>query len=234
MTQELNAEKILKDTAVKSFYQATKLAANIYDEGYVLDLDKAEPLREFMFSAVDHINDTREQGKLMSYMENEFLTYLLTTRKWGTSLENDPLNIHIKRLFTGESSLARRLSTYKQDPVLGNNFLIDQLIPIINPDRSGTDNIRLFDKEKLHLFERVMKEMHEKRTIELRAKINEYNDLFPDIFCKFISICIYIMNYYNIDRNLLYFDDKGDGGCKNDKYKRDINILETALINLDQ
>jgi len=46
------------------------------------------------------------------------------------------------------------------------------------------NNIRLFDKEKLSLFERVMKEMHEKRTIELRAKINEYNDFISSLETK--------------------------------------------------
>ena len=46
------------------------------------------------------------------------------------------------------------------------------------------NNIRLYDKEKLPLFERVMKEMHEKRTIELRAKINEYNDFISSLETK--------------------------------------------------
>lgn len=35
----------------------------------------------------------------------------------------------------------------------------------------------------------------------------------------------------NMKRDLLFFDDKGDGGCKDDKFQRDIKIFENALNN---
>jgi len=136
-----NAGKILDDTLIKSFYNVGKMAADVYNEGYVLDLPKAENVREFMFEAVQDVTDVKEQGRLLSYMENEFLIYLFSKQKVG----NIQLNTYIKKLFTGENSLAHRLGRLKQDPDFQNNFVISNLIPIINPNRTSTDNIRFFD-----------------------------------------------------------------------------------------
>ena len=136
-----NAEKILEDTLIKPFYEVAKMSADFYNQGYSIDIKKAEILREQMFEATSGALNSIEQGKLLSYMENEFLLYLLSKEK----IDGKSLNIAIKPLFTGETSLAHKLNDLRVDPSLKDNFLIQQLIPVINSDRASTDNIILFD-----------------------------------------------------------------------------------------
>lgn len=136
-----NADKILTDTTVKPFYEVAKMAANFYNQGYAIDSAKTQDLAEWMFDQVDHVRDTQEQGKLLSYIENEFLTYLFST----TKANGISFNADIQRLFLGENSMAHRLNSLKTRESLKNNFLINQLVPIINNNRKSTDNIKLFD-----------------------------------------------------------------------------------------
>jgi len=91
------------------------------------------------------------------------------------------LNLMVKYLAYLFNDDYIEVSEGDQSPPLNTFAFLTEEYDIV--DFKG-NNIRLFDKEKLPLFERVMKEMHEKRTIELRAKINEYNDFISSLETK--------------------------------------------------
>ena len=91
------------------------------------------------------------------------------------------LNLMVKYLAYLFNDDYIEVSEGNQSPPLNTLAFLTEEYDIV--DFKG-NNIRLFDKEKLPLFEKVMKEMHEKRTIELRAKINEHNDIISSLETK--------------------------------------------------
>ena len=89
-----------------------------------------------------------------------------------------------------------------------------------------------FDKKTLsaHDFYYIIQEKKNMRYGNIRIIKNNELGKYNGVTHEFIEIKN-LASYKTLSKNTLYINDLDDGGCKNDKYERDIKLLSTALID---
>ncbi len=138
-----NSEKFITDTLLQPFHSVVKEGTTLFNEMYTADGEESSYLMQNLFKYFTEKGlRADEVGDIMSYAENELLTYLLQV----VPISSTSLNAHAQRLMLDAKSLPIRvLELMKQEQYKDNTFL-QQLLPLINENRSKPDNLRLFSR----------------------------------------------------------------------------------------
>jgi hypothetical protein len=84
----------------------------------------------------------------MNRMKNELLTYVVRT------MNNNSINNRINDLLFGDNTLAKKIQSIQLNSkhCLNNNYLIQQLRPVVFGDKAKNDLIKLFDSNNIDTY----------------------------------------------------------------------------------
>ena len=110
-------------------------------------------VQEIFQPAIEFINNTNlnlsrdDKGDFINNYQNFFITYILHTTPFNGD-KNETINRSYSMLF-GENSIPVQLKKLRDgnDPMITNNKVIRELLPLINNNRKSTDNIRLLSRK---------------------------------------------------------------------------------------
>jgi len=164
-----NPEAILQNTFLGEMKKQKEDIFNMFKNFFItLSVEVQEVFRpmyekidnpEFFITKTDAVN-------LVNRYQNFVLAYLLhTTSYLNPEGKEETLNTMYKDFFTGKNSLPSKLFKLKksEDPIVSDNLIIKELVPVMTDDASKTDNIMLF-RNKMDTF-------------EINNVIEAYNDL---------------------------------------------------------
>lgn len=140
-----NADRFITETLLQPFHQVVQASTSLFNELYISDDPDVSYLMNNLFKEFNSIDKglrPDQIGEIMDYAENELITYLLQV----IPLEKTSFNTQIKRLMLDEKSLPIRVKNLMNNPLYKENQFLQQLLPLINEDRSKPDNVKLFSR----------------------------------------------------------------------------------------
>ena len=171
-----NLDTYINETVLSEFIKTVDDSSKYFNDIFVTDnqfvRDTLSEI-EATFKAKNYTFDTL--ADLMLLAENEIINYIIQT----TPLNDVKLSDEIDKLFKGDNSIAKQLSSAKNNAVLKTNSLVQELFPLLANNRKNIDNIKLFNKRLNNYESNVLTEAYEQL----------YN-MAPDLADNLTKLCI--------------------------------------------
>ena len=153
-----NPESILDNTFIGELKEQKEDIFKMFENFFITltpDLQEAFMPMYDKLNNPDYINSKDNMIDLLNKYQNFILSYVLHTTKFVDSEDREySLNEMYSDMFMGNKTMAKKLSDYKksEDPIISDNLIIKELLPIMTDDKSKTDNISLF-RNKMDTFQ---------------------------------------------------------------------------------
>ena len=153
-----NLDSYLNETILTEFIKTVDDSSKYFNDIFVTENEVVrDTLNEIekVFKAKNYTFDTL--ADLMLLAENEIINYIVQT----TPLDDVKLSDQIDELFKGDNSIAKQLSSAKNNTVLRTNLLVQELFPLLANNRKNIDNIKLYSKRLNNYESNVLTEAYE-------------------------------------------------------------------------
>jgi len=153
-----NLDSYLNETILTEFIKTVDDSSKYFNDIFVTENEVVrDTLNEIekVFKAKNYTFDTL--ADLMLLAENEIINYIVQT----TPLDDIKLSDQIDELFKGDNSIAKQLSSAKNNTVLITNLLVQELFPLLANNRKNIDNIKLYSKRLNNYESNVLTEAYE-------------------------------------------------------------------------